>query len=207
LRRFSSDPQGETTPSYPRRDDIAHSRATLTNTTVENTSSLLNYTGSWRNNSSPFFSGGSSSYTKRMMQLSPPSKVQPSILIQPTANSVHALIGSALYVFGDTVTDHGHRLSILPKISGTKLTLSRSQTMQGSTTHILVHPLCPILFPQTLIDFVNKISPGLCTLRLVLCTCPSFLRPIPSAAMMNVQFYLSNSMLLLLLGVWFSRRR
>jgi hypothetical protein len=42
------------------------------------------------------------------VHLSPsPSKVYPSILMQPASDSIHKLTGSALYVFGDTVNDHG----------------------------------------------------------------------------------------------------
>ncbi|KAK9893956.1 hypothetical protein P389DRAFT_111002 [Cystobasidium minutum MCA 4210] len=68
---------------------LAPEGATLTNTTVENDSSRLVYTGLWESNTSPFFSGGSTSYTNGT-----------SASVQLTFN------GSAIYVFGDANNDH-----------------------------------------------------------------------------------------------------
>jgi hypothetical protein len=38
-------------------------RAEVTNTTIEETDPRLKYTGVWGNNSSPFFSGGGTTFT------------------------------------------------------------------------------------------------------------------------------------------------
>lgn len=64
-------------------------RATLTNTTVENDSERLAYTGHWDSNSSPVFSGGTTSYTNAS-----------------GASVTLTFNGSAIYLFGDANNDH-----------------------------------------------------------------------------------------------------
>ncbi|KAI5450921.1 hypothetical protein NCC49_002661 [Naganishia albida] len=65
--------------------------ATLTNTTVDDNSSLLNYTGSWTTNNVTDFWGGSSAYTNT-----------------PGDSVSLSFGGSAVYVYGDQVNDHGY---------------------------------------------------------------------------------------------------
>lgn len=61
----------------------------MTNTTVEDNSDRLVYTGLWESNSSPSFSGGTTSYTNAT-----------GASVQLTFN------GTAIYVFGDANNDH-----------------------------------------------------------------------------------------------------
>lgn len=68
---------------------ISAQGATLTNTTVEDNSSRLRYTGTWDSNTSPLFSGGSTSYTN-----------------VSGASVTLSFNGSAIYLFGDANNDH-----------------------------------------------------------------------------------------------------
>ncbi|KAJ9108198.1 hypothetical protein QFC20_003561 [Naganishia adeliensis] len=65
--------------------------ATLTNTTVDDNNSTLKYTGSWTTNNVTDFWGGSSAYTNT-----------------PGDSVSLAFAGSAVYVYGDQVNDHGY---------------------------------------------------------------------------------------------------
>jgi hypothetical protein len=62
----------------------------LTNTTLDDPSSLIKYSGSWTTNQNPLFSGGSSIYTST-----------------PGDSFSFDFEGSAFYIYGDQVNDHG----------------------------------------------------------------------------------------------------
>jgi hypothetical protein len=62
----------------------------LTNTTLDDPSSLITYTGQWTSNQNPLFSGGSTVYTST-----------------PGDSFSFTFQGSAFYIYGDQVNDHG----------------------------------------------------------------------------------------------------
>ncbi|KAF9506400.1 hypothetical protein BS47DRAFT_1367411 [Hydnum rufescens UP504] len=70
---------------------LAPSGATVTNTTIQETNPRLNFVGNWTTNTpNPAFSGGGSKYTR-----------EDGASVSLTFN------GSAVYIFGDKVNDHG----------------------------------------------------------------------------------------------------
>lgn len=92
------------------------SRATLTNTTVTNKSARLHYTGTWNSNNDQRFIGGSSSYT------------------QEDGGSVAlSFNGSSVFVYGDTVDDHG--------VFGVILDGAAEESFEGKTSNLKIGTL------------------------------------------------------------------
>lgn len=81
----------------------------MSNTTVEETSPDLLYTGNWTTNSDPAFSGGGSIYTKE--DGATVSLSFHGTYVQIQAHRIGLIksgfSGSALYIFGDVVKNHG----------------------------------------------------------------------------------------------------
>ena len=69
---------------------IRYDRSTLTNTTLDDPSPLITYSGQWTTNQNPLFSGGSTIYTST-----------------PGDSLTFSFQGSAFYIYGDQVNDHG----------------------------------------------------------------------------------------------------
>src|ERR1700722_13127539 len=80
--------------------------ATVTNTTYEETDPMEKYTGTWDNNTSPYFSGGGSAFTNEdgaSVTLTFHGRAS-YLFFDPRLT---LLPGSAIYVFGDKKNDHG----------------------------------------------------------------------------------------------------
>ncbi|GHJ83639.1 hypothetical protein NliqN6_0041 [Naganishia liquefaciens] len=81
--------------------------ATLTNTTVDDNESRLRYTGDWTTNNVTDFWGGSSAYTDAPLA-SVSLNFSGTSLISIRCSATDVFTGSAIYVYGDQVNDHGY---------------------------------------------------------------------------------------------------
>lgn len=85
--------------------------ASVTNTTVQETDPSLTYSGNWTTNVyNPAFSGGGSKYTNAdnaSVSLSFHGSYPPLAINYNATPRLTVLLGSAIYIFGDKVDDHG----------------------------------------------------------------------------------------------------
>lgn len=94
--------------------------AILTNTTIDNVSPLLAYTSTWSSNNDTRFIGNSSAFTN-----------------VDNASVSLSFSGSAVYVFGDTVNDHGEFLATLDGLAtsySARTTYTFTLTNKAGTT-------------------------------------------------------------------------
>jgi hypothetical protein len=84
------------------------SRASVSNTTIEESDNTVVYSGKWDRNRSPNFSGGGTAYTQADKASVSFSFKGSCILLHSASHIVLTPSkGSAVYVFGDKKNDHG----------------------------------------------------------------------------------------------------